>query len=452
VAAALMHASCTLESRPLARVGPNTITVSEFLEAARAMSAIPQNPDSAKLVLLDELIRRELLKLEARERPLLPTEERLRIAKQAADNAMLREMTTRFAPADLPVSQAEIERFYDWSKSEYYIRVIHSPGDGILRHARERIEAGEDFSTLAQRMNTSGVVPPDGDLGYVPGGSMPEPLDGLIRGSAPPALIGPVRVGLDAWFLVQVSGRRDRRVPPIAEVATQIEQQLRVRKQRMLLQRAVDQMQRAHEYRMEPDAAQAVYSRVQGTRPDTTGFPDDMVMLARYRTDDGWKRYMLSDATEDLARSERPDLSNTAAIARWIETTVLSQIVLVEARSRRLDQEPAIQRIAEEQADAVALQELFREEVMSRIQPPTEAEMRAEYALRAGPGAPPFESVPPELLERLYDFIVEDRRNLRMKEYTDELRSKHPVMIDAERLERLTWPLPNPPSLQPERG
>jgi hypothetical protein len=66
--------------------------------------------------------------------------------------------------------------------------------------------------------------------------------------------------------LAAVSDRRERQVPPLAEVARKLEQQIRVRKQRLLLQRAVEQMQRAHDFRLEPDAAQALFSRAQGTR------------------------------------------------------------------------------------------------------------------------------------------------------------------------------------------
>ncbi len=448
-AAPLLLASCTLESRPLARVGPSTITVGEFLEAARASgNAYPQNPDSAKLVLLDELVRRELLRLEARQRGLIPPEESMRAAREAEDAALMREMTSRFAPTNLPVSQAELERYYEWSKTESHVRLIHAQSDALLLHARERIEAGEDFTSVALRMNTTGVVQPDGDFGYVPGGAMPEPLDGLLRNAPLNQVIGPVRVGSDAWFLAQVSDRRQRDVPPLAEIAPQLEQQIRVRKQRLLLQRAVEQMQRSHDFRLEPDAAQAVFSRVQGTRSDTTGLPDELVLLARYRTEEGWQRYMLSEAIVDLARLDRPNLSSTAAIARWLETTVLQKIVLVEGRSRRLNEEPAVRRAAEDRADGLALQALYQEEILAHVEPPTESDLRAEYAARAGPQAPPFESLPPDLLEQLHGMVLEERQNARMQEYTETLRRKHPVMIDAARLERLAWPFPDLGALQ----
>src|SRR5699024_5938600 len=70
LALALLATSCaTRESQVLARVGDRTITVGEFLDVARASGGqYPWDPDSNKVVLLDDMIQRELLLLEAQSR------------------------------------------------------------------------------------------------------------------------------------------------------------------------------------------------------------------------------------------------------------------------------------------------------------------------------------------------------------------------------------------------
>src|SRR5262245_27110800 len=64
-------ASCAPEGRVLARVGNRVITESELLAAARGGERqYPWSPDSAKHVLLDDLIRRDLMLVEAERRGL----------------------------------------------------------------------------------------------------------------------------------------------------------------------------------------------------------------------------------------------------------------------------------------------------------------------------------------------------------------------------------------------
>src|SRR3989442_7236590 len=66
-------AGCSAQPRVLARVGDRTITVSEYRELAAGVAdryLLP--PDTAKVLLLDDLVRRELMIVAARGNPAAP--------------------------------------------------------------------------------------------------------------------------------------------------------------------------------------------------------------------------------------------------------------------------------------------------------------------------------------------------------------------------------------------
>src|SRR6185503_10325718 len=89
-AVAVAAASCTQDSRALARVGKKTITVAQFEEVARtAREQYPWLPDSAKRVLLDDLIRRELMLQEAEARGVTQDTLLRDIRRTAEENLMV---------------------------------------------------------------------------------------------------------------------------------------------------------------------------------------------------------------------------------------------------------------------------------------------------------------------------------------------------------------------------
>src|SRR5207244_1398786 len=71
--AAATLSGCSSQPRVLARVGDRTISVSEYRELAESVAGryfLP--PDSARVVLLDDMVRRELMLVAARGNPAAP--------------------------------------------------------------------------------------------------------------------------------------------------------------------------------------------------------------------------------------------------------------------------------------------------------------------------------------------------------------------------------------------
>ena len=144
--------------------------------------------------------------------------------------------------------------------------------------------------------------------------------------------------------------------------------------------------------------------------------------------------------------AQGPDFMSVPSIQRWIESRVMRRVVLAEARRRHLHEEPAAVHRIQDRVDATVLQVLYDREISMRVMI-TDDELRKEYLLRTmGQAAAPFEQAPANLREQLRSLVMEERRDQLLQQFTDALRRKYPVTIDAALLKRLPWPSP---ALQP---
>ncbi len=443
--AACALASCGSEPRVLAKVGTRVITADDFLEVARASQAqYPAPPDSAKRMLLEDMIRRSLMLNEAEQSGLSRDSLLGSLRKGAEEDLLLAALTEQLGERDVPVSEAEVETFYAWRKTEHHLEAIHSAHATMASYAATSLAAGEPFSNVAARFNIEGVVPPSGDLGFIQGGALPEPFDTKMRETPTGEIFGPLQVGNDAWFIARVTGRRPADLPPLEMVREQVMQQVRQRKYRAQLQRSIEALRAGYEVRLEPGAAQAMFARAGGTSDSTAPRrSEDTIVLARYRDARGDTVFTMADAMDEIESiAEGPDFSSVPAIQRWIESRVMRRVVLAEARRRHLNEEPVAVRRLDDRIDGSALQMLYDREVSMRVTVSDE-DLREEYLARTiGTAAPPFEQAPYNLREQLRSMMLEARREQVLRQFTDSLRRKYPLTIFEEELKRLQWPAP----------
>ena len=449
VAGALILGACAPVSRPIARVGPRTITAADLLDYAKtARSQYSWMPDSAKRMLLDDLIRRDLLLLEAHARGVSQDTMLSHVRRAAEEEQLLTALTDQLAPRDVPVSEAEVATLYDWHKLEHHLQVIHATDAFTAGQALARLRAGQPFGMVAAAFNTSGMVPPDGDLGWVPGGAMVEPLDSSIRAARTGQIVGPLQAG-DNWFIARVLERRAAKLPPLAVVRQDLASQVGQRKHRATIQRIIEMLHDEYRLRLEPGGGQELFMRAnlpagEGSALVRPG--DAAIVLARYDTPAGPGSFTMADALLDLqGDTERPTFTSLPSIQRWIESRVVRRLVLIEARRRHLQEQPDIARRVTDRVDAVVLQSIFESQIANRIQV-TEDDLKAEYLRRVqGGNAPPYDSVPPPVKEQLRQLTIETRRDAVLRDYTDQLKRKYPVTIDKAALDRVQLPVTEAP-------
>ncbi|HEY2954998.1 MAG TPA: peptidylprolyl isomerase [Candidatus Eisenbacteria bacterium] len=376
--ALLALAGCRAErSRVLARVGARAITLDDFVEAARENKVhYPGPADSAKALLLDDLVRRALVLTEAERlgmyRDTAVRTYRRQVESEVLQQAMYREMV----PGDVPMSDAELRQLYAWRDSAARVQAIFFGNRGAANAAAAELARGTPFAEVADRMGSPGVLPPGGDLGYRSPGSLVRALDRYLRAGPLRTPIGPVESPGEGWFILQVLERRKRAQPPFDEQRLVLRDVLRQRKQAALRLSGFASLRESYRLRPEPGGAQAMFAYFHGpdsTGGDTAGMlrPERSTVLMRYQAGRTPAAYTLADALADLGvyGREKPAISMIPSIEQWLDSQALRRIAELEARRRHLEEEPANRRKIEQRIDNFALEVFYSTEVEPNAEP-----------------------------------------------------------------------------------
>jgi hypothetical protein len=372
-------AGCGVDSsRVLARVGKRTITIDDFVEAARDKeSQYPGTPDSAKSLLLDDLVRAALVLSDA-QRLGLYREPAIAGARGPIENEEAQlALFRRFVPVDVPVSEAEVEQLYAWRANAAHVRAILCPSRGAANAAAAELARGARFEDIADRYSTAGGLPPGGDLGFLLPGALVPPLDRYLREGPLRTVIGPLESPDEGWFLLEVLERRERSQRPLDQQRLILRDMLRQRKVRSLRLRAKQTLREAYDTRLEPGGAQAVFAYFNQAVGDSSGRDlanpspaQRAIVLARYRANGADSVYTLGDAILDLGdyAREKPNVAMIPAIEAWVDAQVIRRVALIEARRRRLNEDPEIVRKIDRRVDSQVLDLYFDTEIAHGVE------------------------------------------------------------------------------------
>jgi hypothetical protein len=335
----------------LARVGSRTLTADEFIEVARGNeSQYPGPPDSAKALLLGDMVRRALVLNDA-ERLGMYREPAVAAAREQFEREEIQQALYRqLVPAEPPVSRGEIERLYAWRDSSAHVQAVLCATRGAADAAAAEIARGARFEEIADRYGSSGALPPGGDLGYLTPGSLVPALDRHLREAPPGSVIGPVESPGEGWFILRILARRKRDQRPLEFQQLILRDMLRQRKVAASRVRARQSLRDAYDLRLEPGGSQAAFAyfnRGMGDPGYNLAAPtpaESAIVLARYQGGGAAGVYTFGDAMVDLTdySRERPNPSMLPSLERWIESQAIRRLTLIEARRRRLHEEPEV--------------------------------------------------------------------------------------------------------------
>lgn len=237
--------SLAFASEPLATVDGVPITPADVAALLESIDpAARAQIDEERVV--DELVVRQLLSVEADKRKLAESAE----GKAAVARA------TREALSSVLLQQVLAERLNDAAVARYY-------EENVLRFHREEVHArhllvrtedearkllgalrgGADFTKLAAEHSLDpGSAETGGDLGWFPADAMVEPFAQAAFAAQPGEIAGPVQTQY-GWHLIEVLGKRDR--IPLEEAAAGIRAELQPR----ILQDYVDELKRGADIR-----------------------------------------------------------------------------------------------------------------------------------------------------------------------------------------------------------
>ena len=208
---ALFIAGCSRADRPLIAFGFGTqkVTAEDYLRAARgAQQQYPGPPDVAKSELVQDLTRRAMMLEMAHQ---LGHDQAPVVVNTDRDNerrTLVQMLFARIASASQPRvrgrgacalrgAQAGMPGVDD-------LHLVARVGD---RRAGRGSNTGEPFVQVSQSMSLPGVLPPDGDMGVILPGALPDPLDGAVRHQKVGVVGGPFETR-EGWFLVKVTSRQ----------------------------------------------------------------------------------------------------------------------------------------------------------------------------------------------------------------------------------------------------
>lgn len=345
LAAAL--AGCGNNSRPVAQVDGHTLTIDDFARTVRGYEGqFPGSPEQAKAAALHELVNRDLVLAAARHAGLDSTTAYRRFSANAESQVLQAALFQQLVPGANEVSEGEMRAFWNMRATQADVRLIYSQDENIIRAAKQRLDAGDAFSIVADRFNTPGVLPPGGNLGPRSPGDLFPPLDDAIA-TLPVGQVGGPYSTAQGWFLMQVANRMPSHQDTYESQRTRMQMMVSQRKQRQALTGALATLEQSMHLAVLPQAPGTLFRLMTADRaPGSPHWaPNDAERKQALATWSGGA-YTLDDALGDLMAPETrgPDPSSTAAIEAWIRGQAGNRVIVAEAKRRRLDEEPAIAR------------------------------------------------------------------------------------------------------------
>jgi hypothetical protein len=224
------------------------------------------------------------------------------------------------------------------------------------------------------------MLPPGGDLGFLPPGSLIEPLDQHLFDSPLNQVIGPDEIKGQGWSVCKILERRPHKQEPLAAQKQTLESTIRQRKLRDLQQKAFMGLKDQYRVKLETGGGQALFMHFNHGAADSTNREQ---VLARYDGKPGV--YTMADALSDVQdpSQQRPNFANLPIVEHWIELEVVRRVSAIEAGRRHLDQDPLVKRRVEERINNMLLDRIYSDEVATKIAAASPEEIDQAYQRRA---------------------------------------------------------------------
>lgn len=383
-------AGCSGGPKVLARVGNETITVDDFTEAAKnAAGQYPPLPDTAKVMLLRDLVQRKLLVVAAKQGEMYSDTTFLDYSKRDQERLLRQELFQRMAGGPFPVSQAEVQALYDQRKQEIHARVLYAMSEDVAKSALDAVAAGEGFPAVCDRINPARALPPGGDLGFIVPGNLLPVLDEQLMTAPIGKIIGPINIPGQGSFLMRVEERRPRDPGPLEGQRAQLEDIIKQRKARAAGEKAIETLTTTYAIKVDHDGAAFMATRLRPdpriSGPGGLTEPPILTEAERAKVVATWTggSYTLGDAMADLETSQgRPNFSMLPQVERWIESQGVDYVALLEARKRRIDHEPVFEKRVRDRLDNYLLDSYYQMQVLQRVSVDA-ADIRAAYEKRS---------------------------------------------------------------------
>jgi peptidyl-prolyl cis-trans isomerase C len=222
----------------IARVGKWVLTQDEFQERLNAIKeAVPdfqQDDAQAKAMILEELLRQELIYQDAMKKGIAKDKDIVAAVEEFSRQLVVRQALAE-AVKNITATEEEIKAFYDENKDalkepgDWRIREIVVEDQATAEQIRNEIIAGADFAEKARERSKAETASNGGDLGFISQPTFPtmgEALAGMNEGDITPVFAGP-----NGFYIMKVEEQRTGRQLELDEIKGDIEQAVIMQKQ-----------------------------------------------------------------------------------------------------------------------------------------------------------------------------------------------------------------------------
>ena len=233
-----------LPKNVLARVGDWTLTTQEFNERLKLLKqGLPDFKDSdsnTKKMVLDELIRQQLLVKDAQDSGIGETKEIKDAVEDFRKTLMVQELANRLTK-NVSATETDARAWYGENKDKFAqpvtwkAREIVTADEASAKNILVQILQGVDFSQIAQAQSKGETAAKGGELkafvtGKAPFEAMQTAISNLDEGGVSAVFKGP-----QGYYLVKVDSKKGGTVKAFAEVKSELVNGLTMQKQQAVI-------------------------------------------------------------------------------------------------------------------------------------------------------------------------------------------------------------------------
>ncbi|MGO9612020.1 MAG: peptidylprolyl isomerase [Dissulfurispiraceae bacterium] len=246
----------------VAKVGDTTITT---VDVQKEMESLPpmakdffQGPEGISRF-VDELVKKELLYLEAKKRGLDKSEDFQRKVDDFKKFTLINQLLEKEIESASKVTDKEIKDYYDAHKGDFMVnnevRISHIlvKTEEDARRVLERLQKGEDFAKIASEVSLDKASSKTGgDLGYFKKGQMNPELENvafrLKKGQISQPI--PLKGGFDIIKVTDTKGT----IAEFDKVKGIVSQKLSAEKQREAFDKFIENLRKSYKIELNKEA------------------------------------------------------------------------------------------------------------------------------------------------------------------------------------------------------
>jgi len=226
----------------LASIGDWTLTLDEFNQRLENLKTVIPEFDTSdaesKKLLLEEIIRQQLLVLDAEQSGILKNKDIVEAVEEFRRTLLVREVVLKITQG-IKISEEEARTFYTEHKSEFvgpaewHIREIVVDSQDQASQILKDILGGADFSESAKQYSKSASAADGGDLGFISNPNFPQMENVLLTLEV--GGVSGVFKGPGGFYLIKLEEKKGGESREFNEIKDEIIEGLTLMKQQQVI-------------------------------------------------------------------------------------------------------------------------------------------------------------------------------------------------------------------------